>query len=284
MLARCPYRYTSTTLFYKHLFAVAIVLFGSGILALSTLEVTAPPAEASATPNATMVAKRILIATTSSEITPTIASTETATTTIARATPKTPSKKTATRTPPEKTHTIRAVPSSTTTEKSTRIPTVPFFSQFVDISAPKWRGVGCGIASLAMIIEYYHPGKVSVDTLLSEGIEAGAFLTKAGWTYAGLIGIARKYGIAGESHDLGGSSMDTAFADLLTTLKKGPVMASVHYKFDPKNPIPHLVVINGIKDNIVYYNDPAGKSGGGSISLAKFQSAWKKRYIELSPA
>jgi len=34
---------------------------------------------------------------------------------------------------------------------------VPFYSQFVDISAPAWKKVGCGIASLAMIIDFYKP-------------------------------------------------------------------------------------------------------------------------------
>jgi predicted double-glycine peptidase len=58
-------------------------------------------------------------------------------------------------------------------------------------------------------------------------------------------------------------------------------MASVHYTFQKSNPIPHLVIINGIENEKVYYNDPAEKNGGGSISVTQFQSAWKKRYIEF---
>lgn len=161
--------------------------------------------------------------------------------------------------------------------------TVPFYSQFKDITSDSWKKVGCGIASLAMIIEFYEPGEVKVDTLLKEGISAGAYLDDAGWTHGGLIGLSKKYGLGGESHDLRDSTMDSAFSRLKTVLEDGPVMASVHYTFDPKNPIPHLVVVNGVSDGMVYYNDPAEKVGGNSITVAQFKSAWKKRYIEIHP-
>jgi hypothetical protein len=77
--------------------------------------------------------------------------------------------------------------------------------------------------------------------------------------------------------------MTEAFRAFADVLEDGPVMASVHYTFEPTNPIPHLVVITGVKDGLVYYNDPAEASGGGSLSIAKFQSAWKKRYIDIKP-
>lgn len=162
--------------------------------------------------------------------------------------------------------------------------TVPFYSQFTDISAVEWRKVGCGIASLAMLIEYYEPGSVTVDKLLNEGITSGAYLDDAGWTHSGLINLSKKYGLTGGSYDMAGQSMESAFSKLKDVLKEGPVMVSVHYTFDPKNPIPHLVVINGVSEGRVYYNDPAEKSGAGSITIEKFQSSWKKRYIEIREA
>lgn len=166
---------------------------------------------------------------------------------------------------------------------TTTIPVVPFYSQFSDITSPKWQKVGCGITSLAMVIDYYKPA-VSVNTLLSQGIAAGAYLNNAGWTYKGLIGISRKYGLDGSSYDLGKLSSKAAFAEFEEYLKDGPVIASVHYKFDPKSTIPHLVVINGIKDGIVYYNDPAAKTGELQISTDTFLKAWKKRFVVVRPA
>ena len=172
---------------------------------------------------------------------------------------------------------------NTNVDSSSSVRVVPFYSQFTDITAPEWKKVGCGIASLAMLIEYYQPHSVTVDELLQRGIDANAFLSDAGWTHSGLINLSHQYGLSGESHSLADSSMDEAFAVLKNELEEGPVMASVHYTFDPKNTIPHLVVVNAVRNNKVYYNDPSESVGGGSISIAQFQSSWKKRYIDIRP-
>jgi ABC-type bacteriocin/lantibiotic exporter with double-glycine peptidase domain len=163
------------------------------------------------------------------------------------------------------------------------IPVVPFYSQFADIQAPNWQKVGCGVTSLAMVIDYYKP-KVSVETLLKQGIKDGAYDKNAGWTYKGLIQLSKKYGLGGSSYDLGTLSTTAAFTQFKASLKDGPVIASIHYKFDPKSTIPHLVVINGIKDGLVYYNDPAAKTGEKTISTADFLKAWKKRFIVIRPS
>ena len=158
---------------------------------------------------------------------------------------------------------------------------VPFYSQLTDITAPAWKKIGCGIASLAMLIKFHNPNSfTSVDTILNEGIAIDAY-SSAGWTYAGLIAVSRKYGLDGTTHDFGGSSMDVAFTAFEKALDRGPVMASVHYTFTPTNPIPHLVIVNGIKGDTLFYNDPAEPRGNGSIPVAQFKSSWKKRYIEF---
>jgi hypothetical protein len=166
---------------------------------------------------------------------------------------------------------------------SSTIYTVPFFSQFTDITAPAWKKVGCGIASLAMLIDYYEPGAVNVDELLDKGIGAHAYLDNVGWTYAGLISLSNAFGLTGETHDFGGLTIDKAFENFKKDLEEGPLMASVHYTFEPTNPIPHLVVITGLKDGLIYYNDPADKAGGKSLAEKTFLSAWKKRYVEIRP-
>jgi predicted double-glycine peptidase len=164
------------------------------------------------------------------------------------------------------------------------IPIVPFYSQFDDISDSSWQKIGCGIASLAMLINYYEPDRVTVDNLLAEGIASGAYLKGAGWIHKGLADLAKEHGFAGGNTDLSSASMDTAFRSLSEALEEGPVIASVYYTFDPLSPIPHLVVINGIDGDGVHYNDPSEDAGGGTISLDKFKKAWKKRYIEIRSA
>ena len=176
------------------------------------------------------------------------------------------------------------VPGVEATDSATSsIPVVPFYSQFTDISSAKWQKVGCGVTSLAMVINFYNPDAVSVNALLKQGIAAGAYLQSAGWTYAGLIGLSKQYGLDGTSYDLGTSASATAFTELESYAADGPVIASVHYKFDPKSTIPHLVVIDGIEDGVVYYNDPAAKSGEKQISATDFLKGWKKRFIVIRP-
>lgn len=165
----------------------------------------------------------------------------------------------------------------------TDVPDVPFYSQFHDIHAVKWQKLGCGIASLAMLIEYYQPGIVSVNTLLEEGIDAGAFINGVGWTHRGLALLASKYGLEGANYDFSRLDMSVAFAQFEKFLKEGPVIASVHYRFDPESLIPHLVVINGINNDTIYYNDPSGTSAGGKISIQDFMKGWKKRFIVVRP-
>lgn len=165
----------------------------------------------------------------------------------------------------------------------TSVPDVPFYSQFKDITSPKWQKVGCGVASLAMLIDYYSSKPVSVNTLLKKGLAAGAYDTNAGWTYKGLIRLSREYGLGGTYFDWSRLDTKTAFSKLKPLIEDGPVMLSVHYKFDPKSTIPHLVVITGIDGDTVHYNDPAEKSGDKKIPTEKLLKAWKKKVVIIRP-
>jgi predicted double-glycine peptidase len=160
---------------------------------------------------------------------------------------------------------------------------VPFYSQFTDISKAGWQKIGCGIASVAMLIDYYSNRQINVDQLLEKGIANNAYLSDAGWIHAGLINLTHEYGLDGQSKSLAHLSADNALTALSKVVANGPVMASVHYTFEPTNPIPHLVVINEIKDGKVYYNDPAEATGNGSLSFEQFKRGWKQRYIVIRP-
>lgn len=135
-----------------------------------------------------------------------------------------------------------------------------------------------------MLIDYYRDeSRLDVDSLLSEGIRSGAYDDTAGWSHAGLIALAKSYGLTGESHSLAHLDASAAFAELESVLLAGPVMASVHYTFEPTNPIPHLVVVTKVEGDRVYFNDPAESAGNSSIPTKKFMAAWKQRYIEIRP-
>ncbi len=166
----------------------------------------------------------------------------------------------------------------------TPIPTVPFYSQFKDIHNNTWQKVGCGITSLAMVIDYYSNDKISVDTLLKQGVASGAYNQTYGWIHNGLITVSKEYGMKGKSYDVSSETKDKSFSTLQSYLADGPVIVSVHYKFDPKNSVPHLVVLDGYKNGVIYYNDPAAKIGQKTISQADFQKAWKKKFIVIRPS
>ncbi len=164
------------------------------------------------------------------------------------------------------------------------VPVVPFYSQFADIASPRWQKVGCGITDLTMLIHYYRPdATTTVDRMLAKGIAAGAYDYGAGWTYQGLIDLGVPYGLTGRWVDLSGLGTSAAFARFTALLASGPVILSVHYKFDPASTIPHLVVINGIAGDTVYYNDPATTGGTRQISVAQFLRGWKRKVIIIRP-
>lgn len=163
------------------------------------------------------------------------------------------------------------------------IPVVPFYSQFTDIHSSSWQKVGCGITSLAMVIDYYSEETISVDALLKQGVASGAYNKTYGWIHKDLITLSKEYGLEGNSYDVSSLGKNTSLVKLESFLSEGPVIASVHYKFDPKSKIPHLVVLDGIRDGFVYYNDPAGKFGQKKISITDFQKAWKKKFIVIRP-
>ncbi len=163
------------------------------------------------------------------------------------------------------------------------VPSVPFYSQFRDIDQTYWKKVGCGVTSLAMVINYYQPEAVTVNALLKEGVTQGAYNNVYGWSHKGLIELSETYGFKGKSYDLGKLGKTAAYEQFKRSLETGPVIVSVHYKFDPRSSIPHLVVIDGIQGDFLYYNDPAASSGTKKISIVDFQKGWKKRYIVVRP-
>jgi len=161
---------------------------------------------------------------------------------------------------------------------------VPFYSQFADITSPVWQKRSCGIASAAMLIEHYKPEAVaSVDALLAEGRARGGYIDNVGWKHRTLVELAQIRGLYGRAYDFAQSSMSHAYNELVAALAEGPVMASVHYEFNPMSVIPHLVVITDVHDGRIYYNDPADTYGNRSLTVDAFQRAWKKRFIEVRP-
>ncbi len=158
---------------------------------------------------------------------------------------------------------------------------VPFYSQFQDIPSVEWRSAGCGIASLAMEMEFFKPkNKVSVTKLLLQALDFGAYTADVGWKHKELAALAELYGLTGKNYDLIALNNQTAFDQFKDFLIGGPIIVSIHNKFNPKAALGHLVVVTGIEDGMIFYHDPAyGNKTERKISEKDFLRGWKKRFI-----
>ena len=156
---------------------------------------------------------------------------------------------------------------------------VPFYSQFQDIPGVEWQKKGCGIAALAMAIEFYKPNSVAVMQLLAESIEAGAYQPGIGWKHKQLSSVVENYGLEGKNYDFSKLGNLAAFERMKYFLQDGPVVVSIHNKFNPKATLGHIVVVTGIENGFIHYNDPAGMKVEKKISTSNFLKGWKKRFI-----
>jgi predicted double-glycine peptidase len=155
---------------------------------------------------------------------------------------------------------------------------VPFYSQFQDISLVEWQKLGCGVASLAMVVNYYKPDSASVMALLNQGIASGAYQDGVGWKHRELAALTNDYGLSNQVHDFYKLSNEAAFDKFLELLKDGPVIVSIHNKFDPRATLGHIVVATGYENGYVIYNDPT-YGPEKRISLDCFLNGWKRRLI-----
>lgn len=160
---------------------------------------------------------------------------------------------------------------------------VPLYSQISDITSVAWQQKGCGVADVAMIVEFYKPKTTSVQKVLEEGLAGGAYVKNVGWSHAGLAALAVKHGLVGKTIDFSPLGKETAFSQFKDVLKEGPMIASIHRGFDPNSPYGHLIVVTGLDENLVYFNDPGKRDGKRSVSIADFMKGWKKRLIVIRP-
>lgn len=158
---------------------------------------------------------------------------------------------------------------------------VPLFSQISDISSVTWQQKGCGVADVAMIVEFYKPETTSVQEVLEQGLKAGAYVKNVGWSHSGLASLAVKHGLVGKTVDLSTLKNAEALSEFKDIVKEGPVIASIRRGFKAKSPYGHLIVITGFDDKLVYYNDPGKREGIRTVAIADFMKGWKKRLIVI---
>jgi len=164
---------------------------------------------------------------------------------------------------------------------------VPAYSQFLDVENKDWQGKSCGIVSLKMLFDYWHPKRElkpeDFDDLINEGLAFGGYIPGVGWRHKELAEIARGHGLEGQNFDWTNDHTDIAFNKTIPHLTRHPVMASVHRDLK-EGESGHLVVLTGYEDGRIFYNDPDSKKRKDierSVSLHEFLNGWKKRIIVI---
>lgn len=160
---------------------------------------------------------------------------------------------------------------------------VPLYSQINDITSPEWRQKGCGVADVAMIVEFYKPNTTTVQDVLEKGLKSGAYVKNVGWSHAGLASLAVKYGLVGKTVDLSAYGKETSLKELKKIIIEGPAIASIRRGFSATSQYGHLIVITGFDEKLVYYNDPGKRDGIKTVAISEFMTGWKKRLIVIRP-
>jgi len=173
---------------------------------------------------------------------------------------------------------------------------VPFISQYIDIGHHEWRARGCGIASLSMVMAYWHScdsrhPMPALDILLKRGQEIGAYREGIGWSHAGLVRLASEFGYEGYNVDGAPQSptpksVDESWAHVLDELERGPILASVYAGLNPQRGGGHIIVITGFENGLVSFNDPEERTqqeGLRNLALNVFLPAFKQRFIVIRP-
>lgn len=159
---------------------------------------------------------------------------------------------------------------------------VPALSQYLDLDDATWQGRACGVISLAMLLEY-HGKNTDSNVLLKDAFASNCYLKDIGWKHKELALLAKQFSLHAENFDWAALEDTAAFKQLLQALQKGPLLASIHHSFDPQKG-GHLIVVTGLKDDTVFYNDPDAKERSEikkSIPVDVFRHGWKKRIIEI---
>ncbi len=118
--------------------------------------------------------------------------------------------------------------------------------------AEHWRLRGCGIACLRMVLSNYRIDHGSYWSLVSEGLDAGAYCDQ-GWIHQGLVDMARRHGLTGWAHrsrtttDLCGELTNARLVVASVTVCFRGGMARPGTANDFYSPGGHLVVVTGAR-------------------------------------
>lgn len=184
--------------------------------------------------------------------------------------------------------------------------TVPYYSQFADVTRQEWKSKACTVTCLKMAIEYA-TGKetTSVDTFIDVGVIIGAH-TGHGWDHSGIAILAHNYGVPAYKEEFRSVKVNTetkefsksqyeegmceyGISKIVKVLDEGGLaIVSVLRGLKPDGGF-HSILITGYEksgeDISFIFHDPDTESGEKSnmtISKTDFIPVWRKMAIFIS--
>jgi len=143
-----------------------------------------------------------------------------------------------------------------------------------------WSDRACGVACIAMVLEYADGTPRAIVNLLHEGRRRGAYSSN-GWVHTGLAELLRAHGTPAEARAV------TSLGELARLVQSyGPVIASVtlHFPEDGRRG-GHLVLVTGAEWHCrevtkIFFNDPSRWGAHhGHVSAARFAASFTGRIV-----
>lgn len=152
---------------------------------------------------------------------------------------------------------------------------VPYYSQYRDVTNPEWQSRGCAIACLKMALDFEAPNFnttiPTLDELIQDGIDIKAF-SKEGWLHKGIVFLSHNHGIPAYQEEF--RSMDgrlakglvaVGYQKLLKRLEEGKTaIVSIEKGFEEGGSF-HQVLLVGHEGENFLYHEPEAKDNTGSF-------------------
>ena len=152
----------------------------------------------------------------------------------------------------------------------------------------EWEDNCCGLACIQTILDAEGLPVPTLDTLLAEGIESGAYDAAKGWIFRGLLELGRSYGLDGEVFT---ETPIRFFWEDLPAVQVAPIVSvSCNFPMNPSVKGGHLVVFRGArasnaKGEVCYCDDPSTQGAVvDEVERARFWSSFSGRALIMKSA
>lgn len=173
---------------------------------------------------------------------------------------------------------------------------IPYYSQYLNVTNPEWQPRACGVVCLKMLLEARGVTTPPLNEMIKDGVALGAY-SENGWRHDGLIELGTKYGGSVYRKEFRKKNEDKIIAErlnkegvntILEELEAGrPVIVSTIKNFKIRDKF-HLVLVVGseVEDGIVkgfYYHDPdsytEARGAYQFVPFNIFEKAWRRMAI-----